>query len=70
MVNEWSKKLGKTFGLAQILKFNIIIELILFLNKIRYYEGHTPVLVTSDLDLIREVFIKQFHCFSARKVFI
>ena len=34
----------------------------------RYYEGHYPVLVTSDLDLIQEVFIKQSKNFSARKV--
>lgn len=32
-----------------------------------YYQGHMPVLVTSDLDLIQEVFIKQFNNFSARK---
>nr|QEV83799.1 cytochrome P450 [Brachionus rotundiformis] len=32
-----------------------------------YYEGHSPVLVTSDLDIISEVFIRQFSNFSARK---
>ena len=32
------------------------------------YEGHLPVLVTSDLDIIQEVFIKQSKNFSARKV--
>ena len=35
-----------------------------------YYEGHTPVLVTSDPDFIQEVFIKQFGNFIARKVSI
>nr|AHL88982.1 cytochrome p450 3045A1 [Brachionus koreanus] len=32
-----------------------------------YFEGHSPVLVTSDLDIIQEVFIRQFSNFSARK---
>ena len=48
-----------------------ITELNLFLNKkilSSYYEGHWPVLVTSDLDIIQEVFIKQYANFSARKV--
>ena len=31
-------------------------------------QGHLPVLVTSDLDLIQEIFIKQYSNFSARKV--
>ena len=35
---------------------------------IRYYEGHLPVLVTSDLEIIEEIFFKQFSNFSARKV--
>lgn len=33
-----------------------------------YFEGHTPILVTTDLEIIQEVFIKQFANFSARKV--
>nr|AHL88986.1 cytochrome p450 3045C3 [Brachionus koreanus] len=32
-----------------------------------YFEGHLPVIVTSDLDIIQEVFIKQSTNFSARK---
>ena len=32
------------------------------------YEGHLPILVTSDVDIIQEVFIKQFSSFIARKV--
>nr|ATW72304.1 cytochrome p450 CYP3045C13 [Brachionus calyciflorus] len=32
-----------------------------------YFEGHQPVIVTSDLELIQEVFIKQSTNFSARK---
>ena len=32
------------------------------------FEGHTPLLVTCDPDLIQEVFIKQFSNFVARKV--
>nr|QVK45580.1 cytochrome P450 [Brachionus paranguensis] len=31
-----------------------------------YFEGHSPVLVTSDLEIISEVFIRQFTNFSAR----
>nr|QEV83812.1 cytochrome P450 [Brachionus rotundiformis] len=34
-----------------------------------YYEGHLPVIVTSDLEIINEVFIKQYSCFMARKVY-
>lgn len=33
-----------------------------------YYEGHLPVLVISDLQMIQEIFIKQFANFSARKM--
>ncbi|GFS07439.1 cytochrome P450 3A29-like [Elysia marginata] len=33
-----------------------------------YFEGPTPVLVTSDVHLIQEVFIKQFNKFHARKL--
>lgn len=33
-----------------------------------YYQGHLPILVTSDLDIIQEVFIKKSKNFSARKV--
>jgi hypothetical protein len=32
------------------------------------FEGHLPIMVTSDLDIIQEVFIKQSTNFSARKV--
>jgi cytochrome P450 len=32
-----------------------------------YYEGHYPILVTSDVDLIREIFITKASNFSARK---
>lgn len=34
-----------------------------------YYEGHLPVIVTSDLDFINEVFIKQYSNFMARKIY-
>ena len=33
-----------------------------------YYEGHRPILVTSDLDIVNEIFIKQFNNFTGRKV--
>ena len=39
-----------------------------FFSAYRYYEGHTPVLVTSDIELIDEIYYKQFSNFSARKV--
>ncbi len=32
------------------------------------YEGHIPIIVTSDLEIIQEVFVKQFGNFIARKV--
>ena len=32
------------------------------------YEGHIPMLVTTDLDIIQEAFIKKFSHFSARKL--
>ena len=32
-----------------------------------YYEGHYPILVTSDISMIQEVFIKQFANFTGRK---
>nr|UOU03265.1 cytochrome P450 3045C6-3 [Brachionus rubens] len=32
-----------------------------------YYEGHHPVIVTSDLDFIQQVFVKQASNFNARK---
>uniref|UniRef100_A0A914X045 Cytochrome P450 n=1 Tax=Plectus sambesii TaxID=2011161 RepID=A0A914X045_9BILA len=34
-----------------------------------YYEGGTPVLVTSDLDILHDVFVKQFDSFHGRKLF-
>ncbi|CAB3409531.1 unnamed protein product [Caenorhabditis bovis] len=47
VLNDWSKKYGKTFG---------------------YYEGVRNVLVTSDLSMLNELFIKKFSDFHARKV--
>nr|ATW72310.1 cytochrome p450 CYP3045C19 [Brachionus calyciflorus] len=32
-----------------------------------YFEGHMPILVTGDLDIIQEIFIKQHSNFSAKK---
>nr|AHL88984.1 cytochrome p450 3045C1 [Brachionus koreanus] len=32
-----------------------------------YYEGHQPIIVTSDLEIIQEVFLKQSSNFSGRK---
>nr|ATW72301.1 cytochrome p450 CYP3045B3 [Brachionus calyciflorus] len=34
-----------------------------------YYEGHLPIIVTSDIDFINEVFIKQYSNFMARKIY-
>ena len=36
----------------------------------RYYEGCTPVLVTNDLDMIQDVFLKKHSAFRDRKVMI
>lgn len=33
-----------------------------------YFEGHQPVFVTSDLDIIQDILIKQSSNFAARKV--
>ena len=33
-----------------------------------YFEGHLPILVTSDPEIIQDIFIKQYANFSARKV--
>lgn len=33
-----------------------------------YFEGPSPVIVTSDKDILSEVFVKQFKSFHARKV--
>jgi hypothetical protein len=38
------------------------------INDYRYFEGPLPVLVTSDLDIVKEVFIKDFSKFTGRKV--
>lgn len=32
-----------------------------------YFEGHLPILVTSDLEIIQEVFVRQSSNFAARK---
>ena len=56
------------------LKFEIISN-ICFLRLIRIFknsmfEGHLPILISSDVEFLEEVFIKQSTCFSARKVYI
>lgn len=35
---------------------------------LRYYEGSLPVIVTSDPEVINEVFVKQFNNFYGRRV--
>jgi hypothetical protein len=53
-------------------EFFIRLRLACFFNNLwsvyRYFEGHVPTLVTSDLEIIQEVFVKQFNNFSSRKV--
>lgn len=44
------------------------IRIYLSVNHSRYYQGHLPILVTSDLSLVEEIFIKQYSNFSARKM--
>lgn len=53
-----------------ILDRNFLLLCFYFLCYFRYFEGHLPILVTSDLEIIQEVFIKQNANFSARKVFL
>ena len=43
-------------------KFNLIA-----LNG-RYYFGATPVIVLSDQELLKQVMVKQFDCFTDRQV--
>ena len=44
----------------------IIVFIVLYF--IRYYEGSLPVVVTSDPEIIKEVFVKQFNNFYGRRV--
>ena len=48
--------------------FFFFINMVSIKALFSFYEGHIPVLVTSDVDIIQEVFIKQYGNFSARKV--
>lgn len=34
-----------------------------------YYEGPKAVIVSSDLDFLQEIFVKQFGCFNGRKLY-
>ncbi|CAF3989263.1 unnamed protein product, partial [Rotaria magnacalcarata] len=38
-------------------------------NIYGYFEGHTPILVVSDPDILHEVFIKHFSKFHSRRQF-
>lgn len=42
--------------------------LIIILLFLRYYEGSSPVIVTSDPEIIKEVYVKQFNNFYGRRV--
>lgn len=42
--------------------------MLMIIVLLRYYEGSLPVVVTSDPEMIKEVFIKQFHNFHGRRV--
>ena len=35
---------------------------------LRYFEGYTPIIVTSDPDAAQQILIKDFHKFHSRKV--
>ena len=45
-----------------------MLQLYMTIKNARIFEGHLPILITSDLDIIQEIFIKQSSNFSARKV--
>lgn len=65
--SDWSKQYGKTFGYAIAPGDPKCLSLTdAFPN--RYYEGGLPVLVTSDVDILHEVFVKRFSIFHGRKV--
>lgn len=44
--------------------------MLMIIVLLRYYEGSMPVIVTSDPEMIKEVFIKQFNNFYGRRVSI
>jgi hypothetical protein len=43
-------------------------EIYLYINFIKNLQRHSPILVTSDLEVIQEILVKQYANFSARKV--
>ncbi len=68
-MHNWTKELGKTYGYYEGILNYFINFFIKMIKMIKFLlQGHLPVLVTSDLDLIQEIFIKQYSNFSARKV--
>lgn len=58
----------KNLWVRKILGLNFLSVFKTLIFLLRIYEGHRPVLITSDLEIIQEVFIKQFNNFSARRV--
>ncbi|KFD60367.1 hypothetical protein M514_06421 [Trichuris suis] len=54
-LQKWTETYGKVYGSKKILSFRIM-------------DGGVPVLVISDLEMLNDIFIKNFHCFHARKV--
>jgi hypothetical protein len=59
LIQYQKSDISKHYNISQI-----IINIFLY----SYFEGPTPVIVSSDLDFLHEVFVKQFKNFHARKV--
>ena len=54
--------------LRRVFLFIFLLIFDSFSKFILKFKRHLPILVTSDLDILNEVFIKQYANFSARKV--
>ena len=65
------KNMAKFMGRCLILGFKN--KVIFNFNRILYFllsifDGHLPILIISDPDMVQEIFVKQFSNFSARRV--
>ena len=62
------KGIWENLWVANLCSHSYKNSIFIWLDKKRYYEGHMPVLVTSDLELIEEIAFKQFTNFTGRRV--
>ena len=57
--------MGRNLFCRYFLPFNFLI---FSDSDFRVYEGHMPVLIVADAEMVQEIYIKQFSNFSARRV--